>query len=414
MNDLCADNSSVLCTNDFRPDGIVVCGTFSPSKLCVAMSLSDGSVKLLHLQSDGLFASQQLIAGDSSKAIGPAAGAFHTTHHVGYLSFSPCGAFLACVTRHDPKVCIYDIATSCLLHTLHCSEHDRIYPCTQNIQAVSCILQMNCMLLAVGKSGSQAPVPATDCSSVQLWRMQEGFPATCIQVIRVKDTDVLDLSFSPASSSILALVSSGPTRVHMWVTKTSTAKSSSSVGPFDFTSTNFRCMDWDDDEGAIVTKLADGPKDCSSSGRRRSKGSQSFPHFPAVFGMHAGNLVVVRRSPNCNPEDKPQDNPRMSRECLRACATFQHSQQRKFDSVIHKIDVTSKVISHEFRSVAISPSGLQLASCGEGGIGLWDLRTGQLFRQFGSGQEMRVSYLVCSGAVILASFDKLGVLKLWV
>ena len=413
MNDLCADDSSAQCINSFHPDLTVrqFCVAFSPSSLCVAMGHTDGSVKLLHAQADGLFATQQLAAGVTGLVAGIPS---QQAHRVECMSFSPCGVFLACVFRRDSKVVIFNVSTGALFYTLQSSEHERIYPCTQSIHAVACSVHNGGMLLAVGKSGSQAVVPVKNCSSVQLWQLQHATPATCIQVLRPKDTDVLALSFSPASSPILALVCSGSAFVHMWISPQSSIDPSGSSG-----ATKFRSMVWDDDQDARrtehdATNAADLDRLWSTKFKRPRPGSVSLPYFSAAFGMHEGDLVVAQRCTSDRPQDDPIDDPRMSREGLRACAKFRHSHYYRACGDIHKIGVVPNDVIHEFRSVAISPSGLQVATCGEGGIGLWDLRTGDLFREFGSGQETGISYLVCSGTVVLASIDRSNVLKLWV
>jgi WD40 repeat protein len=423
MNDLCADNSSVLCINSFHPDGTVPqvgfyhnqhCVAFSPSSLCVATGHTDGSVKLLHAQADGLFVTQQLTAGVTAISVIP-----QHPHRVQCISFSPCGVFLACVFKPvRSKVDIFNVSTGALLYSLQSSEHERIYPCIQSINAVACTSHNGCLLLALGKSGSQAVVPAKDCSSVQLWRLQHATPATCIQVLRPKDTDVLALSFSPASSAILALVSSGSACVDMWISPKLSFKFSSSSGASEVTSTSFRGIIWDDDQAERkpehdAANAAELDRPWCKRVKGPKPGSKRLPHFPAAFGLLEGGLVVAQRCNN-GPEDALKDDPRMSRDGLRACARFQHSRLYRASGDIHKIGVIPNDIIHEFTSVAISPSGLQVATCGGGGIGLWDMTTGDLFREFGSGQEMAIAYLVCSGAVVLASVDRSNVLKLWV
>jgi WD40 repeat protein len=408
INQICAETSSVSCVGTFITRDQVDSVAISPSKLCIAMGHRNGSIKLLHAQSDNLFLNcflvQQLIDGTPLAPAGNIQPRITGASCVPCLSFSPCGRYLASVTRKgsEVKTTIFCVSTGSILHTLQNSDVERIYPCTASVDAVACVVRCH-MLIALGKNKAAD----TSASSVQLWRMQSSAPPICIQVLSPKDATINSLSFSPSWCPTLSLLCSGCACVDMWAAPLFSAGGSSDTSSANFTFTS--CSDHQSLGAmrldATFTAKFDRLWQEKFGKTFERPGSERLPHFRATFGMCEGSLVVTQRFQISSVSYDP-------RICYRS-ARFERSQHSLFGTVIHTIGVIPPSHADEFRSVALSPNGFQLASCGSGGICLWDLRTGNLLQKFGSSDVTAIAYIATPGAAILASINSLNVVKLW-
>lgn len=267
-----------------------------------------------------------------------------------------------------------------------------MYPCVEPTHTVACVSRSNCILLALGKINKGSMGSST--FSVQLWLLRRGCESICIQILRHPEPEVTSLSFSPASIPFLALICTGKSVSTTWISlsrgrtasQTSTAAQASSP-----LFSNFYCAD----DPVMIAEQLDAARRKKSREISLPKllGGLSCECFPAAFGMRGYSLI-----------------------CAQSCRTNPGIDVFTFDfnGFTQPIMLRERSLKCDTAptSVAMSPCGIQLASCVGGGhfdqrgISLWCLRSGNLLTTFGRGNFTHITYMVSRAAVVLASYEE--------
>jgi WD40 repeat protein len=360
-SEICTDGSSISCIGSFESRADLrdaTCVAFSPACFCAAAGHRDGRITLLTVRADGMFSSRVLDARDMLLAEG-------VDRPVRLITFSPCGRYLACCFASF-SIRIFSMETLACEHTLPSDQISRIHPCTANIDAIACLARGSCMLVALGKDSSRW----ASHSTVQLWQLQHEVPAACIQIICPLDATIVSLSFPPPSAQQLVLVITGSiTTTTIWMSSTHTASASSSSATANC-HTNpvfspFRCADF-----AVRDDGQKGGGEAAGARSHLVTKAEKWKLAPAALGMRENTLIIAQRCGRQAIEMLDVD--------WNGCAFPPARGARMLRSI------------EECISIAISPSGMQLATCGIDGIRLWDLGTGELQRTFGSGRETAI------------------------
>jgi len=346
--------------------------------LCAAAGHSDGRITLLTARADGLFSSRVLAVRDMHLAE-------YAYQPVRLIAFSPCGRYLACCLVSF-SIRIFNMETLACEHTLLRDQTTRIHPCTANIDAIACLARGSCMLLALGKDSLQL----ASHSTVQLWQLQHEVPAACIQIIRPLDTTIISLSFPPPSAQQLVLVITGSITTDTWTSSTHTASALSS-------SAKDKCH-----SNPVFSPFRCVIRDCEQTGRGEAAGARSHAEMmvvraekwkiaPASLGMRGNTLIIAQR---CEEPQGPSGSGRHAIEMFDVDWNGFAFPPARGARMLRSIGGCT--------SIAISPSGMQLATCGCNGIRLWDLSTGELQRTFGSGRETAIG---CAPIYSLPDFN---------